>query len=59
MLQELDDESENQGLKKNKLNTDVMIENDTQIYVNNTQVENDESYVSWDRDATPETKTRQ
>ena len=43
MLQELADESENQGLK---------MENDTpiRIYVNNTQIENVESY----RDTAPE-----
>ena len=41
MLQELADESENQGLKMNKSKTKVMMENDTPIYyVNNTQIEN-------------------
>ncbi|KAK2191839.1 hypothetical protein NP493_44g07037 [Ridgeia piscesae] len=38
MLQELADESANQDLK-------VMMENDTQIYVNNTRIENVESYI--------------
>ena len=45
MLQELADESENQGLKMNKSKTKVMMEIDTPIYVNNTQVENVESYI--------------
>ena len=36
MLQDLADESKNQGLKMNK--TKVMTENDTPIYVNNTQI---------------------
>ena len=36
MLQELADGSDNQCLKMNK----VMAENDTPIYVNNTQIEN-------------------
>ena len=45
MLQELADESKNQGLKMNKSKTKVMIENDTPIYVNNTQVEKVESYT--------------
>ena len=33
MLQELPDESENQGLKTNKSKTKVMMENDTPIYI--------------------------
>ena len=45
MLYELADESENQGVKMNKSKTKVMMENDTTIYVNNTQVENVESYI--------------
>ena len=45
MLQGLVDESENQGLKMNKSMTKVTMENDTPIYVNNTQIENVESYV--------------
>ena len=44
MLQELADESDNQGLNMNKSKTKVMMENDTPIYVNNTQIENVESY---------------
>ena len=45
MLKELADESKNQGLKMNKSKTKVMMENDTPIYyVNNTQIENVESY---------------
>ena len=45
MLQELADESHNQGLKMNKSNTKVMMETNTPIYVNNTQIENVESYI--------------
>ena len=41
MLQELVDESEIQGVKMNK----VMMENDTPIDVNNTQIENVERYI--------------
>ena len=45
MVQELADESDNQGLKMNKLKTKVMMETDTPIYVNNTQIENIDSYI--------------
>ena len=45
MLQELADASDNQGLKMNKSNTKVIMENDTPIYVKNTQIENIESYI--------------
>ena len=45
MLQELADESKNLGLKMNKSKTMVMMENDTPIYVNNTQIENVEGYI--------------
>ena len=45
MLQELAGESENQDLKMNKLKTNVLVEHDTPIYVNNTQIENGENYV--------------
>ena len=45
MLHELADESDSQGLKLNKLKTKVMIETDTPIYVNNTQIENVEGYI--------------
>ena len=45
MLQELPDESVNRGLKMKKSKTNVMMENDTPIYVNNTQFENVESYI--------------
>ena len=45
MLQELAAESENQGLKMNKSTTKVMMENDTPIYVINTQIENVDSYI--------------
>ena len=40
MLQELADETDNQGLKMNKSKTTVMMETDTTIYVNNIQFEN-------------------
>ena len=58
MLLELADKGENQVLKMNKSKTKVMMENDRPIYVNNTQLENVESYTYLDRDITPETKTK-
>ena len=58
MLQELADESENQGLKITKLKTKVMMDSDTPIYVNNTQIENIESFIYLGRDTAPETKTK-
>ena len=45
MLQELPDDSENQGLKMNKSKPKMMMENDTPICVNNTQIENVESDI--------------
>ena len=45
MLQELAGESENQPLNMCKLKTKVMMGNDTVIYINNTQIENVESYI--------------
>ena len=45
MLQESADKSDNQDLKMNKSKTKVMMETDTPIYVNNTQIENVESYI--------------
>ena len=45
MLKELADKSENQDLKMNKSKTKVAMENDTPIYVNNTQIEKVESYI--------------
>ena len=45
MLQELADESDNQGMKMNKYKTKVMIETDTPIHINNTKIENVESYI--------------
>ena len=45
MLQELADENVNQGLKTNMSKTKVMMENDTPICVNNTKIENVESYI--------------
>ena len=44
MLQELADKSENQGLKINTTNTKVM-KSDTPINVDNTRIENVESYI--------------
>ena len=38
MLQELADQSENQGLNMNKSKTKVMMESDTPIYVNKTEI---------------------
>ncbi len=58
MLPELDDESEDHVLKMNKSKTKVMMENDTPIHVNNTQIENVENKSTWDRDTAPETKTK-
>ena len=55
MLQELAAESENQGLKMNKSKTKMMMENDTPTHVNNTQIDNVET---WDRGTAPETKTK-
>ena len=45
MLQELADESDNQGLKMNISKIKVMVETDTPMYVNNTQIVNIESYI--------------
>ena len=45
MLQHVADESENHGMKTNKSKTKVMMENNTPIYVNNTQIENVVSYI--------------
>ena len=45
MLQEIADDSDNQGLKMNKSKTKVMKETDTPIYVNNCQIENVENYI--------------
>ena len=44
-LQELADETENQGLKMNELKTTVIMENGSPIFVNNTQIGNIEIYV--------------
>ena len=43
MLQTLADESENLNMNKSK--TKVMMENDTPIYIKNSQIENVESYL--------------
>ena len=45
MLQELADESKNQGLKMNNSKTKVMIEYDPPIYVQNTRIESIKSYI--------------
>ena len=45
MLQVLADESRNQCLKMNKSKKKVMMENETPMYVNNTHIENVESYI--------------
>jgi len=46
MLQELANESDNQGLKMNKSKTKMIMEPHTPpIYVNNSQIENVESYI--------------
>ena len=45
MLQELADKSETQDLKLINSKKKVMMRNDTPIYVNNTQIENVESYI--------------
>ena len=59
MLQEIAYESENQGLKMNIAKTKVVMENDTPIYVNNTQTENIESYVYLGHRYRTRTKSRQ
>ena len=45
MIQELADESENQGLRMNKSKIKVMIEKNTPLHVNNTQIVNVEIYI--------------
>ena len=45
MLLELADECDNQDLNTNNSKTMVLMESDTPIYVNNTQIENVVSYV--------------
>jgi len=57
MLHELADETENQGLKMNKSKRNVMMENDTPIYVNNTRSRTLKATSTWDRNTAPETKT--
>ena len=42
----------------NKSKTKVMMENDTPIYVNNTQIVNVKVTSTWDRDTAPETKPK-
>ena len=58
MLQELADQSENQGLKMNKSKTKVMVENESHKYVNNSQIEKLKATSTWDIGTTPETKTK-
>ena len=45
MLLELADETDNLGMKMSKSKANLMVETDTPIYVNNTQIENVESYI--------------
>ena len=45
MLHELADNSDNEYLKMNKSETNVMMENDTPIHVNNIPIKNVESYI--------------
>ncbi|KAI0241134.1 hypothetical protein LSAT2_001223 [Lamellibrachia satsuma] len=45
MLQELCEESNLSGLRMNISKTKIMVEDNTPVYVNNTQIENVESYV--------------
>ena len=52
MLRELADENETLGQMMNKLNTQIMMETDTPIYGNTTQIEKIETYVY----LAPETK---
>ena len=44
MLQDVADASKNQGLKMSMSKKNVIIENDTPIYIDNTQIENVERY---------------
>ena len=53
MLQELTDESKNQGLKINKSKTKVMMENDMSTTLRSRTLN-----VTWNRGTTPETKTK-
>ena len=54
MLQELAENSENKGLKRNKLKTTVM-----PIYISTTlRSRTLKTTSTWERDATPETKTK-
>ena len=39
------DETENQALQMNNSKKRVVMENDTPVYVNNTQIENIETYI--------------
>ena len=54
MLQELADESDNQGVKMNKSKTKVMSETDTTLRSRTLKATS-----TWDRDIAPETKIRQ
>ena len=61
MLQELADESENQGLKMNKSEIKVMMENGTSIYTCMSTTLRSRTLKAtsiWDRDTAPETKTK-
>ena len=52
------DESENQGMKMNKSKIKVMMENDTPVHVNNLRSRTVKATYIWDRDTSPETKTK-
>ena len=58
MLQELCEESNLSGLRMNISKTKIMVEDNTPIYVNNTQIENVESYVYLGQRLGTRTKTR-
>ena len=58
MLQELADESENQGLKMNKSKAKVMMENYTPITTPTLRSRTLKGTSTWDTDRAPETKTK-
>ena len=59
MLQEVADESENQGLKMNKSNRKVMMENDTPNMSATLRSRTLKTTSTWDRATEAEKKTRQ
>ena len=58
MLQELADESENQGLKMNKSKTNVMMETTYQYTSTTPRSRTLKATSTWDRDTAPETNTK-